>query len=133
MMTADLVTKESEIKEKIIYGDLDMFDYDPRPEALGSVKYLCTDLTDIRRYYIRLGFHLEEFERCGYYRDFGYDNLYAYYLRFGCMKDCIKRRKRKMNENEISIVYTLLKSEINGGLNKLKKSGENCHQNKTIK
>ncbi len=78
MMTADIVTKESEIKEKIIYGDLDMSDYDPRPEALGSVKYLCTDLTDIRRYYVRLGFHLEEFDRCGYYRDFGYDNLYDF-------------------------------------------------------
>ncbi len=78
MMTTDLATKESEILERIIYGDPDMLDCEPRPEALGSVKYLCTDLTDIRRYYIRLGFHLEEFGRCGYYRDFGYDNLYDF-------------------------------------------------------
>ncbi len=78
MMTTDITTKETEIQERIKYGDSDIIDYEPRPEALGSVKYLYTDLTDIRRYYIRLGFHLEEFDRCGYYRDFGYDNLYDF-------------------------------------------------------
>lgn len=78
MMTADLATKETEIQERIIYGDSGIIDCDPRPEALGSVKYLYTDLTDIRKFYIRLGFHLDEFDCCGYYEDFGYDNLYDF-------------------------------------------------------
>lgn len=34
-----------------------------------------TDINDIKRSYIRLGFHLVEFERLKYYRDFGYSSL----------------------------------------------------------
>lgn len=47
----------------------------PRELAFSSVRYLYTDLNDIRRNYIRLGFHLNEFERCSYYLDFGYTSL----------------------------------------------------------
>ena len=59
MKTASLMTKDSDID--VVLGDF-TFDGDPRAEAYGSLKYLYTDLTDIRKYYIRLGFHLQEFK-----------------------------------------------------------------------
>lgn len=72
MKTTDLTTNDSDIE--VYYGDIKYRDI-PRKEAYGHVKYLYADLTDIRKYYIRLGFHLAEFERCSYYFDFGYPTL----------------------------------------------------------
>lgn len=72
MKTASLMTKDSDID--VVLGDF-TFDGDPRAEAYGSLKYLYTDLTDIRKYYIRLGFHLQEFKMHEYYKDFGYLTL----------------------------------------------------------
>lgn len=46
-----------------------------RETARTSVKYIYTDLCDIRKNFIRLGFHLSEFERCEYYKDFGYSSI----------------------------------------------------------
>ena len=40
--------------------------------AISSVKYLYTDINDVRRHYFNLGFHLREFDRCKYYFCFGY-------------------------------------------------------------
>ncbi|MDE7021386.1 MAG: hypothetical protein K2P23_10910 [Lachnospiraceae bacterium] len=75
MNNFDICMKESDLK--ICFGDLYMPNEEmkPRELAYSSVKYLYSDLTDIRKYYIRLGFHLEEFSRCGYYRDFGFVSL----------------------------------------------------------
>lgn len=72
MKTTSIATNESDIK--VYFGDYKFYSQ-PRELAYTSVKYLYTDLTDIRKYYIKLGFHLEEFSRCGYYRDFGFLNL----------------------------------------------------------
>lgn len=72
MKTTDISTKDSEIE--IYYGMINFRD-EPREAAYSSVKYLYTDLTDIRKYYIRLGFHLNEFARCEYYKDFGFATL----------------------------------------------------------
>ncbi len=36
------------------------------------------DLYDIRKSFIRLGFHLAEIEKCGYYKDAGYDDFYDF-------------------------------------------------------
>ena len=72
MQKTDITTKDYDIN--VYFGDGKYRDT-PRKEAYGHVKYLYTDLTDIRKYYIRLGFHLDEFERCGYYFDFGYATL----------------------------------------------------------
>ena len=46
-----------------------------RELARASVKYILTDMSDIRRSFIRLGFHLYEFERMHYYEDFGYTSI----------------------------------------------------------
>lgn len=64
-------TKENDLKIK--YG---MINFGPeRDLARTSVKYILTDVNDIRQNYIRLGFHLREFDKMGYYRDFGYSSL----------------------------------------------------------
>lgn len=64
-------TKENDLQIK--YG---MINYGPERElARASVKYLLTDANDIRQSYIRFGFHLREFERMSYYKDFGYSSL----------------------------------------------------------
>lgn len=73
MKTTDITTNESDIE--VIRGGYIYTFSPPRELAYTSVKYLYADLTDIRRYYIRLGFHLEEFSRCEYYKDFGFANL----------------------------------------------------------
>ncbi len=72
MNTCDVAMNERDLK--IVYG---MFNFveKPRELALASVKYLYSDLTDIRKYYIRLGFHLEEFSQMCGYEDFGYLTL----------------------------------------------------------
>lgn len=72
MKTADLTTKDSDIE--VVFGKHTLKKR-PREEAFGSLKYLYTDLTDIRKYYIHLGFHLSEFKSCEYYKDFGYLTL----------------------------------------------------------
>ena len=45
---------------------------DEREQARGSLKYILCDITDIKRSYFRLGFHLHEFKNCKYYEDFGF-------------------------------------------------------------
>lgn len=72
LQTTDITTKDSDIN--VIYGT-GLDGYETREEAFHSVKYLYTDITDIRKYYIRLGFHLNEFNHFEYYRDFGYLTL----------------------------------------------------------
>ncbi|MBD5505362.1 MAG: hypothetical protein HDR09_16920 [Lachnospiraceae bacterium] len=72
MMTTDLTVKESDLK--IVYGP-DYLGEDVNELSLASVKYMYTDLTDIRKYYIRLGFHLHEFDMNKGYLDFGYSTL----------------------------------------------------------
>lgn len=72
MKTTNIATKESDIE--IFYGMFHFMD-EPRQAAYSSVKYLYTDITDIRKYYIRLGFHLNEFAQCEYYHDFGFATL----------------------------------------------------------
>lgn len=72
MMTADIGTNERDLH--IVYGKNYMGE-EVSPLALASVKYMYTDLTDIRKYYIRLGFHLDEFDRNNGYLDFGFATL----------------------------------------------------------
>lgn len=74
MKTANITTKEADLE--VIYGMFKTTQSEqPRDAAFTSLKYIYSDLTDIRKYYIRLGFHLEEFSRCYYYRYFGFITL----------------------------------------------------------
>lgn len=75
MQDTTIPTSESELT--ICYGETH-YRKEPRADALASAKYLSSDLTDIRRHYLRLGFHLEEFCFSGYYLDFGFPTLEAF-------------------------------------------------------
>ena len=63
-----ITTSEKDIDVK--YG---IFDFGPeRDMARASLKYIYSDICDIKRSYFKLGFHLNEFKICEYYKDFGY-------------------------------------------------------------
>lgn len=62
-----VVTSEDSLDIK--YGNGNICE---RELARTSVKYIYTDICDLQKSYIRLGFHLYEFKRNGYYNDFGY-------------------------------------------------------------
>lgn len=72
MQTTDLTTKEDDLN--IVYGP-DYMGEKVNERALSSLKYMYTDLTDIRKYYMRLGFHLNEFNVDKSYLEFGYSTL----------------------------------------------------------
>lgn len=63
-----MCTSENDLK--VIYGLFNL--REEREMARGSLKYILTDINDIKRSYFRLGFHLNEFKICKYYEDFGY-------------------------------------------------------------
>lgn len=66
-----VATNEKDLN--VTYG---MINFHPeREQARTSLKYILTDVNDIRKSYIRLGFHLHEFDRLKYYEDFGYATL----------------------------------------------------------
>lgn len=66
-----IATSEKDLNVK--YG---MINFHPeREQARTSLKYILSDVNDIRKSYIRLGFHLHEFDRLKFYQDFGYATL----------------------------------------------------------
>lgn len=69
-----LSTSEKDLK--VVYGpyykECKHFDKIDINLALGSLKYILSDMNDIRKKYIFLGFHLSEFKRCNHYLKFGY-------------------------------------------------------------
>lgn len=66
----------SDNKQLPSYVTGDFFEGDePDDMALGSYDFISRDLNDIKRSYFRLGFHLNEFDRCKYYQQFGYTCL----------------------------------------------------------
>lgn len=63
-----------------------------REAARTSVKYMLSDVNDIRHSYIRLGFHLNEFDRMNYYKDFGYSSLFDFCdVNLGLDKSAVSR------------------------------------------
>ena len=89
MQTTDLTTKEVDLN--IVYGS-GWKPSKPRDLSLTSVKYIFTDMTDIRRHYIRLGFHLDEFDRQAGYSDFGFPTLYDFCeVNLGLDKSAVSR------------------------------------------
>ena len=66
-----IATSEKDLNVK--YG---LYNLGPEREAArGSLKYILTDLNDIRKSFIRLGFHLNEMLCNKYYQDFGYPTI----------------------------------------------------------
>lgn len=102
-----IATNEKDLR--VTYG---MINFHPeREQARTSLKYLLTDVNDIRRSYIRLGFHLHEFDRNKFYEDFGYSSLSEFcevnlgldksavsrcisvFLEFAKVNDCMTRTR----------------------------------------
>lgn len=71
MSEVTMCTRESDINVK--YGLFDL--REEREMARSSLKYIYADMTDIKRSYFNLGFHLHEFRQCKYYEDFGYPSF----------------------------------------------------------
>lgn len=64
----------------------------PDEWALGSFEYISKDLNDIKRSYFRLGFHLNEFDCCKYYQQFGFTCLSDFALHnWGLEKSFVSR------------------------------------------
>lgn len=71
MSEITMCTRESDINVK--YGLFDL--REEREMARSSLKYIYADMTDIKRSYFKLGFHLHEFRQCKYYEDFGFTSF----------------------------------------------------------
>ena len=83
-----VATNEKDLN--VTYG---MINFHPeREQARTSLKYILSDVNDIRKSYIRLGFHLHEFDRLKYYED-----LYDKQVRGG-------QSKFKQVDRELAIV-----------------------------
>lgn len=66
----------NDTKQLPSYVTGDFFEGDePDVMALGSFDFIARDLNDIKRSYFRLGFHLNEFNCCKYYQQFGFSCL----------------------------------------------------------
>lgn len=90
--------------------------------ALHCFKYLRHDTADLKKRYIALGFHLNEFCNNEYYKDFGYDNLNDFcYDNLGLDKTAISRCMgvwfRFSKRNELSGVATMFIDEKYSGYN----------------
>lgn len=89
-MEGNILQKDLE-ELNIHYG---MFNFKDKPDlaAIDSFKYLLVDCSDLKKRYMALGFHLDEFAVNQYYRDFGYDNLYDFAMdNLGLDKSAVSR------------------------------------------
>lgn len=91
-------------------------------DALHSLKYLREDTADLKKRYIALGFHLNEFCNNKYYKDFGYDNLNDFcYDNLGLDKTAISRCMgvwfRFAKRNEVGGAVTMFIDEKYSGYN----------------
>ena len=68
MKFVDMCTNEKNID--VHYGMYNL--REEREGARGSLKYILRDISDIKKSYFILGFHLNEFRNFKYYEDFGY-------------------------------------------------------------
>lgn len=61
--------------DNIVYGMINYGNLEISEDAKGSYNYICEDIQDIKKKYITLGFHLSEFDRNEYFKEYGYSNL----------------------------------------------------------
>lgn len=72
-MQNNITISTNEKDLNVTYGMINF--HSEREQARTSLKYILSDVNDIRKSYIRLGFHLHEFDRLKYYEDFGFPTL----------------------------------------------------------
>lgn len=61
--------------DNVVYGLINYGNQEISDNAKGALEYIKNDIADIKRRYIALGFHLEEFDRYYYYKEFGFSSL----------------------------------------------------------
>lgn len=84
----NLGTNEKDIVIK--YGMVNL--REEREAAIGSAKYVLSDISDIKKNYFRLGFHLWELRQNKYYEDFGYTTMEEFCLvNFDMEKSAVSR------------------------------------------
>lgn len=94
--------------ENIHYG---LINYGETSDAaMRCYNFLKNDISDLKTRYMKLGFHFDEFQRCDYYKDFGYDNMNDFVFdNFGLDKSafsriiCVWRRFAKRNDSVITM------------------------------
>lgn len=64
----------------VVYGMINYGNVDISEGAKGSYEYIKNDIQDIKTRYIALGFHLSEFDRNEYYKEYGYSSLDSFVL-----------------------------------------------------
>ncbi len=72
-MQNDVSISTNEKDLNVVYGMINFGE--ERELARASLKYILSDMCDIKKSYVRLGFHLWEFSKMKYYYDFGYASL----------------------------------------------------------
>lgn len=59
----------------VVYGLMNYGNDTISDGAKGSFEYIRDDIADIKKRYIALGFHLSEFDKNEYFKEYGYSNL----------------------------------------------------------
>lgn len=61
--------------DNVVYGMINYGNETISDGAKGSFEYIRQDIKDIKKRYIALGFHLAEFDRYEYYKEYGFSTL----------------------------------------------------------
>ena len=61
--------------DNVVYGLINYGNKEVSESAKSSYNYIQDDIQDIKKRYITLGFHLAEFDRYEYYKEFGFSSL----------------------------------------------------------
>lgn len=62
-------------KNNVVYGMINYGNVELSDGAKGAYAYIQDDIQDIKKRYITLGFHLAEFDRNEYYKEYGFSSL----------------------------------------------------------
>lgn len=62
-------------KNNVVYGMINYGNAELSDGAKGSFEYIRDDIADIKKRYIALGYHLSEFDKNEYFKEYGYSNL----------------------------------------------------------
>lgn len=104
----------------VVYGDSFPMSGDTADtNAIGHLKYVLNDVDDIRRSYVKLGFHLSEIKRYSIYEKFGYDNLKDFCINnvpvdYSILSRCISVYERFCDHNSNGTCLNRLSSYYEG-------------------
>ena len=74
---AELVDRNNN-KTEFVYGKAPVGTLEQVKDACSNINWVRNDIREIKSYFIKLGFHLEEISRCEIYKVFGFDDFYEF-------------------------------------------------------